>query len=97
MHIQAGNGHRVALSNMFRMASRHVVLMENFKRHQFVAEIQQLHDGGMIGWPAINFYFRRQDGAPHILIASKEPLAFETLDDYRQLVDAMKWEPPAGQ
>ena len=48
MHIQAGNSHLVALSNMFKMAERAVVLMENFKQHPFMTDILRLHAEGMI-------------------------------------------------
>jgi|RhiMethySRZTD1v2_1073278.scaffolds.fasta_scaffold335559_1 SAM-dependent methyltransferase len=94
MHIQAGNGHRVALSNMFRMAERAVVLMENFKRHSFVDDITNMKEEGRIEWPEVHFYVRNFEGRPHILIASKVTLdGFEPLGSYQRLIDAMTWSP----
>jgi len=91
MHIQADNSHLVAPSNMFKMAERAVVLMENFKQHPFMTDILRLHTEGMIDWPEMKLFFRRHNGKPHILIASKDDLPFEPLTDYAMLVDAMEW------
>lgn len=89
MHIQAGSGHLVALSNLFRMARKCVVLMENFKRHNFVADTEWLKAQGMIDWDEIHFYVRNFEDQPHILIASKTRLNLEPLGSYKRLVDAM--------
>ena len=40
MHLHDGNGHRVALTNMFRAARKHVVLMENWRRHPYVDDLR---------------------------------------------------------
>lgn len=88
MHIQAGNGHRVALANMFGMASEQVVLMENWTRHAFVDDIRALDQGGMLPWQP-NLYLRRSAGKPHLLVASRTELPFEPLADYRQLAEAV--------
>lgn len=71
------------------MASKYVVLMENFKRHSFVADIGWLKAEGMIDWEEIYFYVRHFENRPHILIASKTSLNLETLGSYQRLVDAM--------
>lgn len=92
MHIQAGNGHLVALANMFRMARHQVVLMENWKRHPFVDDIRRLAGGGMLAWEP-RLHLRRYDGRPHLLVASREELDLEPLERYDQLVEAMDWEP----
>jgi hypothetical protein len=96
MHIHAGNGHLVALANMFRMATRHVVLIENWWRHWFMDDIAMLHRGGMITWPSIHFYFRRFQGKPYSMVVSRDVLPFEPLSNYRLLLDAMTWQPPPG-
>jgi len=88
MHIQAGNGHLVALHNMFRMALKQIVLMENWKRHRFVDDIRLLHECGMLAW-APRFYFRRWAGRPHILVVSREPLDLDPLQDYQQLLEPL--------
>lgn len=92
MHIHAGDRHLIALGNMFRMAARHVALMENWWRHWFMDDILKLHQDGLIGWPNIHFYFR----PPYMMVVSREPLRFEPLVDYRRLLDAMAWRPPPG-
>jgi SAM-dependent methyltransferase len=92
MHIQAGNGHLVALHNIFRMARKQVVLMENWKRHPFVDDIRGLYEDGMLAWKP-RFYYRTFDGKPHLLVVSKEELPFDPLVDYRQLTEAMSWKP----
>jgi SAM-dependent methyltransferase len=96
MHIHAQDRHLDALQNMFRMATKHVVLMENWWRHWFRDEIAALHERGLIDWPSLQFYFRRENGRPKIMIISKEILPFEPLADYRQLLDGMEWSPPPG-
>ena len=85
MHIHAGDGHLVALSNLFRVARRHVVLMENWQRHNFAADIGQLHAAGAIPWERVLLYFREAaDGqGVRVLVASAGKLAgYQTLDDY---------------
>jgi hypothetical protein len=96
MHIHARDRHLDALQNMFRMATKHVVLMENWWRHWFMDEIAALHKRGLIDWPNLRFYFRRENNCPKIMIISQEILPFERLVDYRQLLDAMEWRPPPG-
>lgn len=84
MHIQTGNGHLVALSNLFRLARRQVVLMENWTRHPFLADVRRLHANGMLPWPELHAYFRRSpelDGRPHLMVLSAQELPFEPLAD----------------
>lgn len=88
MHIHTGNGHLVALANLFRVSQRQIVLMENWKRHEFLRDAQYLHKNGMTGWPDLLCYFRRSpefDNRPHLLVLSKKPLPYEPLDDYSVL------------
>ncbi len=89
MHIQSANSHLVALANMFRMAEKSIILMENFKRHNFVDDINMLHKKGMIDWKTINFYIHRFENKPHVLIVSKEEIAMEKLNLYQDLLSAM--------
>jgi hypothetical protein len=88
MHIHAGDANLVALSNLFRTARRQVVLMENWQRHDLMADIRQLHASGAIPWGRVLLYFREAaDGqGARILVASAGELAgYRTLDDYRIL------------
>ncbi len=89
MHLHDGNGHRVALTNMFRAARKHVVLMENWRRHPYLDDLRDLHQRGVIGWPELRFYYRESPefGRPHILIASTEVLDYPILEDFAILRD----------
>jgi hypothetical protein len=90
MHIHAGNGRLAALSNLFRVARRQVVLMENWRSHDFLADIRRLHVQGMIRWPRVLLYFREAaDGqGVRILVGSAEELpGYRVLDDYRVLTE----------
>jgi SAM-dependent methyltransferase len=88
MHIKTGNGHRVALTNLFRLARRQVVLMENWGEHDFMADIQALYRLDVLGWEDLHLYVRRSPemgDAPHIMVASRVPLDWEPLEDYGTL------------
>jgi SAM-dependent methyltransferase len=92
MHIQTGDGHLVALENLFRTARKQIVLMENWTRHAYVEDICRLRDAGRIAWPDVHLYFRRSPEfhRPHLLIASAVPLpSYEPLADGVLLRDAM--------
>lgn len=92
MHIQTGNGHLTALSNLFKFATKHVVLMENWKKHSFWADIQFLFEKQMIPWKQLHFYLRRApelNNKPHLMVVSAQPLGIEPLVSYSQLADAM--------
>jgi SAM-dependent methyltransferase len=92
MHIQVGNGHRVALANLFRAATKQVVLMEHWKRHDFMEDIRRLHALRIIPWKNLYFYYRNSPELkkPHLMIVSSEPLKdYPALDDYRLLTDAL--------
>jgi SAM-dependent methyltransferase len=92
MHIHAGKGHLVALANAFRLATKQVVLMENWTRHDFMADIQTLHKAKVIGWPQLYFYYRPSPelaNRPHIMVISSVPIPnYATLSDYSVLADA---------
>lgn len=93
MHIHTGNGHRVALANLFGLARNHVVLMENWLKHDFLADIEALHRAGVIGWREIHPYIRRApelNDRPHLLVVSAHPVeGMERLQDYRLLTAAL--------
>lgn len=89
MHIHDGGGHLRALSNMFRLATRYVVLMENWRSHPFLEDLRRLSAAGQLAWPAPHFYVRRFAGKPRLMLVSSETLGEEPLRDYRQLLEAM--------
>jgi len=77
MHIQTGHGHRVALWNMFDLATEQVVLMENLQRHDLIRDIQQLNRARIIPWERLCLYRSRHTAGPQILVASREPIALD--------------------
>ncbi|MBT9168799.1 MAG: hypothetical protein DDT19_02147 [Syntrophomonadaceae bacterium] len=92
MHIQTGNGHMIALSNLFRVATKQVVLVENWKKHEFVEDIIKLHALKVIPWKELYFYYRDSEEykKPHLLIVSSVPLQqYELLTDYAVLRDGV--------
>lgn len=77
MHIQTGNGHRVALWNLFSLASKQVLLMENWDRHEFVRDILSLSRAGILSWDRVHLYWflgTRSSQGSRVLIASREEL-----------------------
>ncbi len=70
MHIQTGNGHRVALWNLFDLAESQVVLMENLGRHDLVRDIQDLWARRILPWDTMHLYQERAGGRPPIIVAS---------------------------
>lgn len=88
MHIQTGNAHMVALSNLFNTASKQVVLMEHWGRHNFLADIEKLFSMKIIPWDEIFFYYREieESKTPHLMIVSSVPLnQYKILSDYKIL------------
>jgi hypothetical protein len=91
MHIQRGNGHLVALANLFKIATRYVVLMENWSSHNFLGDIQELFKRKMIPWSDLHVYYRVSPelNRPHLMVASALPVEYEPLTDYSTLLDAL--------
>lgn len=88
MHIKTGNGHLSALSNLFRVAKKFVILMENWKEHEFMGDILFLYKNKMLPWEKIFFYYRDSEEfkKPHIMIVSAFPLKqYPILEDYKIL------------
>jgi SAM-dependent methyltransferase len=81
MHIQTGNGHLVALSNLFKMTTKYVILMENWRSHNFMDSIRQIFDMKMIPWGDLYFYYRISPelNKPHLMVVSAMKLAYEPL------------------
>lgn len=84
MHIHTGNGHLVGLSNLFKISKKHVILMENWRSHNFMDSIQQLFEKKMISWDNLFFYYRISPelNKPHIMIVSAEQLPYDPLTKY---------------
>ena len=84
MHLKTGNNHLVALANLFIYARNQVILMENWRSHNFMSDIQFLFTNKMINWDAIFFYYRlsKELGVPHLMVISSVPLKYPELKDY---------------
>lgn len=85
MHIQTGDNHLDALVNMFGIATKQVVLLENWQRHPFLEDIRRLHAQGRLPWAGLHVYFRRAPelgDKPHLMVVSAVPLDYEPLEDY---------------
>lgn len=90
MHIR--ENHLVGLENMFRLARRQVVLMENWKRHEFMDDIKSLFDGKRLAWENLYFHYRNSSvtGKPHLMLISRTPLSqYPVLDSYDLLKDTV--------
>lgn len=91
MHIR--ENHLAGLENMFRLARRQVVLMENWKRHEFMDDIKSLFDGKRLAWENVHFYYRDSavTGKPHLMIVSRTPLPqYPVLDAYGTLKETVE-------
>jgi len=90
MHIKTGNGHLAALQNLFSVATKQIVMIENWKSHDFLGDIKKLFDQGKLSWKEIHFYYRDSEELkkPHLMIVSSVPLSsYKTLSDYKILAD----------
>ena len=88
MHIKTGDKHKVALENLFRVATRQVVLMENWNCHDFFGDVKSLFEQGRIPWKEIYFYYRDVEELkrPHMMLVSSVPLSrYKELADYALL------------
>lgn len=87
MHIKTNDLHMQALANMFTIATKQVVLMENWKHHHFMDDILSLHSRKMIPWKQVYLYYRlsQELQKPHIMVCSSVPLDYPVLDNYDTL------------
>ena len=89
MHIHTAASHLVALSNMFRCAKKHVLLVENTQCHNFVEDIMALHCGGHLPWQNMQLYIFERYEARGIL-ASNQTLDLPVLTSDTQLREGIK-------
>lgn len=90
MHIKTASLHLHALANVFNMAKRYVVLMENWKHHNFHESIEFLRKRDSIGWENVFYYTAPCPNTkrPHALVVSRYPLdCFQELTNYRELTE----------
>lgn len=76
MHIKTKENHTIALKNIFQMAQKYVILMENWRDHDFVKDILELQAKQELGWSELYLYSRPYSGTnhPYLLVASRTPL-----------------------
>lgn len=76
MHIKTGDNHRTALKNIFHLAKKYVLLMENPRSHEFVKDMKDLQAKNELGWSELHLHTRPYPGTdkPYLLIASRQPL-----------------------
>jgi len=89
MHIHTAVSHLVALSNMFRCAKKHVLLVENTQCHNFVEDIMALHCGGHLLWKNMQLHVFERHGARGIL-ATNQTLDMPVLSSDTQLREGIK-------
>jgi hypothetical protein len=77
MHIQTGNGHRVALWNLMSLSSKYVILVENTERHDLMEDIRLMRERGLLPWDDLHTYVRRIEGQPSALVLSQIRLPWE--------------------
>lgn len=77
MHIQTGNGHRVALWNLMSLSSKYVILIENTERHDLLVDVHLMRDRGLLPWHHFHTYVRRIQGQPSALVLSQVSLPWE--------------------
>ncbi|MBU0533507.1 MAG: class I SAM-dependent methyltransferase [Candidatus Omnitrophica bacterium] len=84
MRIHTDDNHLVALSNLFKTAKKYVVLMENWRSHDFMESIRNIFEKQMIPWDNLFFYYRISPelNKPHIMIVSPLKLNYEPLKKY---------------
>lgn len=87
MHIKTDDLHMQALANMFSIATKQVVLMENWKHHHFMDDILNLYSRKLIPWKQVYLYYRvsQELQKPHIMVCSSVPLDYPVLDNYDTL------------
>jgi len=81
--------HLIALENLFKTATRYVLLMENWSKHSFLDDIHNLMATGRIPWHECYLYYRQNLHNPDvkILVASSTPLNYPPLNDYATLLN----------
>ncbi len=80
MHIHGGRRHKLFMSNMWKVSSRYILLMENWVWHNFVKDLRAM-------FPASNLYAvsASNGGAVAILIDKENALNYSTVETDKQL------------
>jgi len=96
MHIR--ENHMNALINLFHIAGKYVILVENWKRHAFMDDIRELFELNKIPWENIYFYYRKSEitkqdqNKPSLMLISSEQIPFyPVLTDYQVMTDMITY------
>jgi hypothetical protein len=96
MHIR--EDHANALINLFHIASKYVILVENWKRQAFMDDIQELFKLNKIPWKKIYFYYHKSEiikkdqNQPSLMLISSEQIPFyPVLTDYQVMTDMVTY------
>jgi len=96
MHIR--ENHMNALINLFHIAGKYVILVENWKRHAFMDDIRELFELNKIPWKNIYFYYRKSEiekqdqNIPSLMLISSEQIPFyPVLTDYQVMTDMITY------
>jgi hypothetical protein len=87
MHIQKDQRHLAALRNIFRASSRYILLMENWRSHNFFADITRISREADFPWQSLYMYFI--DDMEHqilLVLSNTEIEGFEPLTTNQQLL-----------
>ena len=87
-HIRVQPNYLQALVNCFHLASKQLVLMENWRNHDFLGDMRELFAQGKLPWPNLHFHYRESEELrrPHLMLVSSEPLPqYPKLNDYSLL------------
>jgi len=89
MHIKEKTQYLTALTNLFKIAKRQIVLKENWKSHNFLKDIMNLHSNNTIPWNEIFYYYNESDEKerPGVMIISTAKLDFPNLSNYSFLLN----------
>jgi len=93
MHIHTAVSHMVALSNLVRMAQKHVLLVENLQCHNFVQDIKALHKGGHLDWEQMNIYQVTGSTGTRAILLSNQDLDFPILQSDAEIRQGIKVSP----
>ena len=76
MHIQKGNRHIDALINLIDSSDKYVILMENWTRHNFVEDIQNIS----LGLKEDLYVYKVDSGKQFAIVISKVPIINKKLN-----------------
>lgn len=92
MHIR-GRRYTRALENIFRIATMHILLIENWTSHNFLKDMRLLkRKKSITPWNDARFYYRVAPDRTRLMVVSTHRLGYPTLDTYQTLLRALTQE-----